>query len=317
MEDLTKYDLTEEEYNRCLKTAEMAIFMNAKGLKNPTSIFVVAQPGAGKTSLKAYVINQAQDRGDLGKYIEFNPDVISSYHLHYLDVIKEHPDESHKILQKFTQRALDTYLRQRAVEIRCNIVQEGTFRSDGYIDILNYQKHGGKIHKFDDKQNAFKDVEGGYNIEINVLAVNRYESLLSCFEREQYFIENDLPPRPVTIENHDDSYEKMLKTIDIIERRKLFDTIKVFKRGYRENTPELIYISGDKRYPSISEAIRMERNKQEKELFNNPEVYLRRIKELRERVKVNNNEYLLNRIELLEKDFLYNLEKNKKSKEIL
>lgn len=315
MKNITKYDLTEEEYQKCLKIAEMAVFLNAKSSPKPTSIFVVAQPGAGKTGLKAGVINKAQDAGYFGKFIEFNPDQISCYHKHYLEIINNCPNESHRILQKFTYRALDTYLRQRAVELRCNIMQEGTFRSDGYIDILNFQKHGGKLLKTIGNDVVYKDIQGGYDIQINILAVNRYESLLSCFEREQDFIEKNLPPRPVTIENHDDSYEKMLKTIDIVEHRKLYDLIQVFKRGYNEDMPELICRANDGRYPSTSEAVRHERFMQEMALFRNPQPYLNRIKVLKEKVRAENNSNLLSRIEFLEQDFLVNLEKRKNLRE--
>ena len=311
MENISKYDLTDEEYKECLKKAEMAVFLNAKSSSRPTSIFVVAQPGAGKNGLRAHAINDTQDKGYFGNYVEFNPDAISLYHKYYNEILENCPDESHKILQKFTFNALDHYLRQRAVELRCNIMQEGTFRSDGYIDILNFQKNGGKIQKIGKDKSLFVDVEGGYNIQIDVLAVNRYESLLSSFEREYGFIVNNLPPRPVTVENHDDSYEKMLKTIDVVER-KLFDEMYVYKRGlYHENKPELIYQAGDKRFPSTSEAVRYERHRQEVELFNNPEAYLNRISELKEKVKEVGNMNLLNRIEFLEKDFLIKLDKNK------
>jgi len=42
----TKYDLTEEEYKKCLTRAEIAVFMKGRPAKNPRSIFVVAQAGA-------------------------------------------------------------------------------------------------------------------------------------------------------------------------------------------------------------------------------------------------------------------------------
>ena len=70
-----------------------------------------------------------------------------------------------------------------------------------------------------------KLVDGNYQIEVNVLAVNRFESILSCFERELFFIENGLPPRAVTIENHDRSYAQMLETVDFVEKRNIYERI--------------------------------------------------------------------------------------------
>ena len=194
------------------------------------------------------------------------------------------------------------------------MVQEGTFRSDGYIDILNFQKNGGRLQKREGNSLIFKELRGDYNIEINILAVNRYESLLSCFEREQFFQQNNLPPRAVTIENHDDSYEKMLKTINIVEQRKLFDKMKVYRRGYIEDKPELIYVAGNKRFPSTAEAVKHERRMQEITLFNDPEPFLKRINNLKKKIKDNNS--LLFRLQLLENDFIANLDRYKKCKTI-
>ncbi len=75
-----KYDLTNEEYNRCLLMAEMATFIRSERVEEPRSIFVVAQAGAGKTGLKNFLINEAQDQGKLPSYTEFNPDEIAIYH---------------------------------------------------------------------------------------------------------------------------------------------------------------------------------------------------------------------------------------------
>lgn len=95
----------------------------------------------GKTGLKSFLINESQSLGSFSKFIEFNPDEISTHHKFYPEIIQNYPDDSYTILQRFTRRALDEYLRQRAVEIRCNIMQEGTFGStDSYIEILNFQK---------------------------------------------------------------------------------------------------------------------------------------------------------------------------------
>ena len=147
MMGIEKYDLTEEEFQQSLKMAEIATFIDFKATKNPKSIFIVSQPGAGKTGLKAYVENENQIK-QKGNFIEFNPDVIAIYHKYYEQIINEYPNESHKQLQKFVEPALDNYLRKRAVELRSNIMQEGTFGStEGYMKILDFQKNGGILDK--------------------------------------------------------------------------------------------------------------------------------------------------------------------------
>ncbi len=296
MEDLEKYDLTEEEYQRCLASAEMAIFMDVMGCEHPKSIFVVAQPGAGKTGLRGFVASEAYNSGEVSRFVEFNPDEIALHHKNYREIMKAHPEKSFVILQKFTGRALDTYLRKKAVEIRCNILQETTFRStDEFIKIIDFQKNGGTM------ADSGKFVPGGYSVEINALALDRFRSLLSCFEREQYFIENGLPPRAVSRQYHDSAYYKMLETIDIIEDRKLCDKIRVFKRGPVQDRPELIYPTDTDRFLKASDVIKSERQRQEIDLLKNPKEFEDKIEALKTRCQ--SNKSLTERVEDLQKAF--------------
>ncbi|MBR6034089.1 MAG: zeta toxin family protein [Clostridia bacterium] len=316
MDDFSMYDLTEEEYQECLLRAEQDIFLEAQSVEHPRSIFVVAQPGAGKTALRTYLVSEAQRSGGFLKFLEFNPDKIALHHKHYSEVIAKHPDHAYRILQKFTGRALDEYLRRRAIDVRCDMMQEGTFASTAaYIDILEFQKNGGTapIGRIgSDGLREQRTIEGGYEIDINILAVNRFESLLSCFEREEFFMEKGLPPRAVTIENHDRAYDRMLETIGIVENRGLFDQMRVFRRGYIEQSPpQLIYSAGDPRYPSVAEAIRNERAMQEVELFRRPELYLARIADLRRKIEGKGNESLVKRLDALEE--LLTMEQTRRS----
>ena len=306
-----KYNLTDEEFQKCLKMAEMKTFLQGVSYENPKSIFVVAQPGAGKTGLKSYSLNQAQiERA--GVFIEVNPDEISLYHKYYDQIINEFPDESHAQLQKFVKPALDNYLRQKAVALRNNILQEGTFGStQGYMEILDFQKNGGKAKigpLKDDNTREEVNVRGNYQIEINVLAVHKFESLLSSYEREQYFVESNLTPRAVTLENHDYSYNKMLDTLKQIEENKLFDKIRVFKRGRIETEPELVYISTGENFSDIAKVVEKVREEEKEKLLKSPQNYLNRINALKSKHPSQN---LLARLERLEQEFMIELEKEK------
>lgn len=308
MEKKDKYDLTPDEFEKCLKKAELAVFLDAQKSNKPTSIFVVAQPGAGKTGLKRYVESEHRASDLEGQFIEFNPDVVAIYHKYYNEILEEFPNESYRLLQKFVLPALDDYLRYRAVQFRNNIIQEGTFASPGYIKILDFQKNGGEL--------PFKKghtVEGNYFIDINVLAVHRFESLLSAYEREQYdFVENDLSPRVVVPTNHDRSYKNILGTLQVVEEKDLYSRIRVFKRGKNENTPELVYQNGDSQYENSAQALIAEREKNKQQLLKDAEIYLQRIRTLRERIMANkvNSDGQLARLDELEKEFLLELQKS-------
>ena len=132
MKEANKYDLTEEEFFRCLKLAEMQIFMRSKENEKPQSVFIVSQAGGGKTGLRKFVEGQKEEI-----FIEINPDEVAVYHKYYDEILREFPGESHALLQRFVQPALDNYLRQRAVQLKNNLIQEGTFGStEGYLEIL-------------------------------------------------------------------------------------------------------------------------------------------------------------------------------------
>lgn len=100
----------------------------------------------------------------------------------------------------------------------------------------------------------------------------------------------------------------MLKTVEEIENRKLFNKMKVFKRGYNELQPELMHIAGDGMYPSVVECIRQTRYNDRKRLLANAEEYLKRIERLKARVKT---EIQMDKIEKLEEEFNICLEQYK------
>ena len=303
MEGPEKYDLTKEEFDKALMLAEMTILMRSGDFKtkniNPKSIFIISQAGGGKTGLKRFVNSQTQ-----GNFIEINPDEVAIYHKYYKQILEEYPKESHMQLQKFVGPALDNFLRQRAEQLRKDLIQEGTFgNTKGYLDILEFQKNGGNapIGKVqEDGQRETIKVNGGYDIEIDILAVDRFESLLSSYEREQYFIESGLPPRAVTPENHDRAYLNLLKTVEEIENRGLFDKMKVFKRGYDESRPELVHIAGDGKYPSVVECIKETRFDERKKILGNAEKYKDRINILKGKVKT---EIQMDKLRKLEEEF--------------
>ena len=306
---VAKYDLTEEEFQRCLNTIEMSIFLNSNSYEKPKSIFIVAQPGSGKTGLKSFVLNENQLTNP-GIFTEFNPDEIAVYHTYYSKIIEEYPEESYSQLQKFISPALDGYLLKKAVALRNNILQEGTFgNTEQYLSMLDFRKNGGraKIGKIKgDKTREEVEVEGGYSIDINILAVHRFESLLSAYEREQYFKDSNLVPRTVDPKNHDRAYYQMLETLKQIEERQLFDRMRVFKRSENILEPELVYIARRGKYPSVIQYIEEIREENKKQLLQKPEEYLSRIAKLKSK-KMSIN--LLKKVEKLEKEFMNEIEK--------
>ena len=312
--------LSQKEFEECLNKAEIVTFSESVPVEKPKSIYIFAQPGAGKTGLRMFTETEFYNQNENSNHVSIDPDQIAMFHKNYYTIIENFSDESYSLLQEFVRPALDGYIRQKAVLHRVHLFQEGTFASPSYIDIINFQKNGGKAKLGKKKENGERSeiyVEGNYEVDINILAVHRYESLLSAYEREFELIEQDLPGRAVTAKNHDYSYEKMLENIEEVEKRGLADRIRVFKRGYVKNKPELLYKSGDKKYKNTVAAVKCEREKNKMELLSNPQIYLNRIKILKRKIseKINrdgdfpNSDILLRKIEELEKEFCIDLSK--------
>lgn len=318
-----KYDLTPEQFQKNLGAVELELFMGGRRVAEdyrPYSVYVVAQPGAGKTALRSSIEVEYQVETADHPFVEFNPDDVAIRHEYYREILREYPDESYQILQKFVSPALDDYLKPKAVELRSNIIQEGTLsNTDAYVKILDFQKNGGKaligeLHEDGSREEI--DVNGGYFIDINVLAVDRYESLLSSYEREQEFRDLGLPPRAVTEANHDSSYDKILNTISEIEKRGLGDRIRIYRRGIVKSMPILVYDTGraNSKITAV-EKIKEERNNNRKELMVDPEKYLSRIRNLKDRVSKNGTETQMKKIDELEKQFIAELQKNNERNE--
>lgn len=305
MAENEKYDLTEEEFQDSLKMAEIAVFMHSKPSDKPTSVFIVSQPGAGKTGLRTHVESKYSTQ-----FIDFDPDEIAIYHKYYKEILQEYPKESHRLLQKFVLPALDNYLRYKAVLFKNNIMQEGTFAStDGYLRILDFQKNGGKLPFPKVNENGEKEeqyAEGHYNIDINVLAVDRFESLLSSYEREEDFIQAGLPPRSVTPENHDRAYKNIIETLRKTQERGLYDNISIFRRGEIETQPRKVWEIGNPTYQGPIQALLGEREKDRKRLLSNPQAYLDRIERLKARITRDdaNSRIQMEKINKLEQEFL-------------
>ena len=70
MEDITKYDLKKEEFKECLNKATMEMLIGAKPSKDPESILIIAQPGAGKTGLRRFVEKEKKEKEGRENYVD-------------------------------------------------------------------------------------------------------------------------------------------------------------------------------------------------------------------------------------------------------
>lgn len=233
--------------------------LSVKPSNNPTVHFIVAPPGAGKTGLETYLNNEMLTKNE--DSIKIGSDKLATYHPDYNEWLQLPPDECYAISRDFTIPASEI-IYEDLRKNKINMLFEKTFHK-GTSDLEFVKK--------------FK--EAGYNVIIDVMATDKYESILSCHERDVKAAEIGILPRPVSRKNFDKMYTTFLSEIISMENMQLCDKIRVFTRGKKMSKPNLVYTSGDINYMNAYHAVEEERRKQRKKLYlpNNSIIFQERI----------------------------------------
>ena len=304
MMDFSKFKLTDEDIKIGIEDFFSQLLVEARRKKNsarsiedlssdnPRISYIVGQPGAGKTTLSKTIQQEYEDREEC--VVELGSDKIATYHRDYAKLLRLLPEECYSISRDFVVPA-EKIISERLKSNRINIVRE-TSLSKG-------EKTFQKIQKFKDS---------GYNVEINIIAVDKYESFLSCIERDTKLLELGYDPRPVARSNHDKMYDAFVQALIEIQRRGIADKINVFKRGKAMNQVELVYTTGDNKYATAQEAVMYERGLNRKQILADPQKYLNRIKESQQKIKLmiqdeKMKSNYLNELKQLEIEFLQEL----------
>lgn len=221
--------------------------LSAKPSINPIVHFIVAPPGAGKTGLEVYLNNEMVLKNE--DSVKVGSDKLATYHPEYSKWLRLLPDECYSISRNFTIPASEIIYEDLRKE-KINMLFEKTF-------------HKGN----EDLEFVKKFKEAGYEVIINVMATDKYESILSCHERDIKAAEIGIIPRPVSRKNFNKMYSTFLSEIISMENMHLCDKIGVFTRGKKMYKPNLIYTSGDSSYMNAYQAVEEERRKQRKKLY--------------------------------------------------
>lgn len=293
MNDYDKFKMTEEDVKIGIDDFFTQVLIESRRQKrnartlsdlssnNPRISFVTGQPGAGKTTLGKQIKDKINDTEECA--IEIGADKIATYHKYYNEILKLLPDECYRISRQFVRPA-EKIIMSELMKFRINIIQE--------ISLSKGEEDYKRIQNFRDKR---------YDVEINVMAIHKYESFLSCIERDIKLLELGYDPRPVARINHDRMYESFLQEIQEIEKRGLANRINVFTRGKTLSRNELVDTTDAIRYASAQEAIISERDKNRREILRNPTEYLARIENARKKIGLMISE------ERLRKDYMQHL----------
>lgn len=311
MSNYEKFSLSEEDirigmedfFTQLLIEARKSSNRRLRTLKDlsteePTVHYLIGQPGSGKTTLGKRIADKYDEEENCT--VEISSDKIATYHRYYDEILKLLPDECYTLSRQFVRAVKPTILDTLRSE-KVNMIMENSL-CKGDEDYRSLEK--------------FK--KAGYSVEINVMAVDRYESFLSCIERDLTLLELGYDPRPVAKINHDRMYIPFLEELGEIEKRGLCDKIKVYSRGKIKTQPRKVWETGEDTYRSSQEAIIHARSQERANIMREPQIYLERIKRARTQIEllIENdrlkNDYFRG-IDQLEREFLNELtfERNK------
>ncbi len=206
------YKLSHEEHEDLLQKIKKSVFKDAKSFEKPKVFIFGGQPGAGKSTFIDCLIN-SEDGKDC---VVINADEYRTYHPKIQEIYTNHPEEmaakTDLDVRDWTQRIFAL-----AIENRNNIIFEGTMRTSQICETI-------------------KDLHSkGYEVNIHVMAVNFYESKLSTYSRFEEAIKDGQMPRHTPPEAHDETYEKMLATLQQIEDEGCYHKITIHGRDKEVN----------------------------------------------------------------------------------
>ena len=299
-----KFKLTEEDIEIGMENFLTQLLIEAKSKRSdaktledissrhPKISYIVGQPGAGKTSIEKYIQGEYAKKDECT--VEISADKVATYHKYYDELLKLLPNECYMHTRKFVTPACEVILK-KVRDKSINIVRE--------CALCKGEQDYRRIKDFKDS---------GYEVEINIIAVDKYESFLSCIERDVKLLELGYDPRPVTRKNHDNMYNAFFNELTELGKRGICDRVNVFTRGKDLNHPELVYTTGDDKYPNAQEAVVSERAKERKIIMQEPNKYLERISKAKQKIEnmvqdEKMKEDYLERLNMLETEFLNEL----------
>lgn len=301
MNNYEKFQLTEEEIKfginafleQIVREARRKLANTLEDLSSsePKISYLVGQPGSGKTILGNYIEEEYDVKGEWA--VEIGSDKIATFHRYYDELVKLLPEDCYTISRQFVRPAQKVIL-QEIMNRGISVVMEATF-AKGEKDYENMKK--------------FKD--NGYEVEVNVMAVDKYESFLSCIERDLLLLELGLEPRPVARTNHDRMYEPFLHEIMMMQKRGICDNVRVFTRG-KNKRPELVWQTGDDKYSCAQETIILERARERRAILAEEHIYMERIRNAKEKIKMFVTDEIMKKnylaqLNQLEKEFINEL----------
>lgn len=209
--DPHRYSLTEAEHDRIFHTRiKPLMFDGHQPTERPTAAIFGGQPGAGKSAVVDYAVQQLKARGGA---VQIIGDDLRAFHPAYAKLMAKDDTTAAFYTDRDTGRWVEKAI-EHATTTRYNVVIEGTMRDAG---------------KVAQTMQMFR--AAGYEVDARVLAVNdklSWQGILQRYENQKL---DRGTGRMTTPEAHQAGYDGLPKTVERIEGEKLADRITVYRRG--------------------------------------------------------------------------------------
>jgi len=303
--DKSKYALSERDIQIGIDDFFTQMLIEARRTKNtarslsdlssesPKVSYLIGQPGAGKSTIQKKIENEYKQNNQCA--VEVNSDKVATFHRDYAELLKLLPDQCYTLSREFVRPATNVIMN-KIREKKINVIIE-TPLNKGEKDYDTMQK--------------FKD--NGYQVELNIVAVDKYQSFYGCIKRDLLLLEVGQNPRPVAKMNHDRMYDPFLHEIMEMQKRGLCDNIRVFGRKDDQIASfEKVWETGNNNYSSAQEAVISTRAKERSRIMSDPKKYLGKLDDAKNQIELlvtdeKMKENYLTEINSLEKEFFNEL----------
>lgn len=279
-EEIKRYELSEEDFDKHADRIFKLISMNAKKSERPKFIMVGGQAGSGKTGLVlkknlelpegAIVIDQDEIRAT------FPEDL-------YKQILEEHDDREEYLILKPYVLKMRQALVDRARDNGYNVIMESAMQAvDSFIPQIQ----------------SFKNA--GYETELSVISVPKLDCFLSTLNRYCFYLNKDGICRRNTRMDSQMSV-KLRNNLTKLDETGLFDNTEIFIRGNaQDELPKRIYSKADKTGETPLQAL----NRGEKlSLGTARKTFMARAAAIRKILNEHNDTEKIEQLEQLEEEF--------------
>lgn len=175
---ISKYKLSEEEHKKVLESLKKEIFINMISEKNPSIMFVIGQPGCGKTT---YI-----EKNNLSKYIVINSDNYRKFNKYSKEILDKYPTEYSK-LTNYDAHLWGDELFNYAIQNSYTVLREKAPTDLSLLDLI-------------------KTIPDNYEVVINVVIRGNLSSLLATRERYEQELMEKNNAKLSNIESHNKCY---------------------------------------------------------------------------------------------------------------